>query len=190
LLCLRLIRQVLLLPRQLLMLKIEPLQLQLRLRFHLLEVITLGEDLLLEDLTRLSLLSDGLVQKVVPLSDLLNHFRLSIGQFVGQLEGLLVSKFKVALIAYEVLSLVSLGKPPLVLPALIAHSARASFAVMAALLREGTELLGKSLVAREALISILDLVFTGEFLREPLETFLLLPKFMIFDLLMAVLWSP
>ena len=60
---------------------------------------------------------------------------------------MLVAKFKVALVAYEVLSLVVLGKPPLVLPALIAHSARAPLAVMAALLREGAELLGKSFVA-------------------------------------------
>ena len=65
------------------MLEIEPLQLQLRLRFHLLEVVTLGEDLLLEGLTRLAFLSDGLVQEVVPLSDLLSQFRLSIGQLVG-----------------------------------------------------------------------------------------------------------
>jgi len=83
LLGLGLIRQVFLLPRQLLMLKIKPLQLELRLRFHLLEVVTLGEDLLLKDQTRLSLLPDGLVQEVVPLSDLLNQFLLSICKLVG-----------------------------------------------------------------------------------------------------------
>jgi hypothetical protein len=157
------------------MLEIKPLQLELRLRFHLLEVVTLGEDLLLKDQTRLSLLPDGLVQEVVPLSDLLNQFLLSICKLVGQLEGLLVAELKVALVAHEVLSLVVLGKPPLVLPALVAYCACASLAVMAALLREGTKLLGKGLVAREALLSILDLVFTRKFFREPLETFLCLP---------------
>ena len=72
---------------------------------------------------------------------------------------MLVTELKVALVAHEVLSLVILGKSPLVLSALVADSACASLAVMAALLREGTELLGKRLVAREALLSILDLVF-------------------------------
>ena len=142
LLGLGLIRQVLLLPRQLLMLEIKPLQLELRLRFHLLEVITLGKDLLLQDQTRLSLLPDGLVQEVVPLSYLLNQFLLSVRELVGQLEGLLVTELKVALVAHEVLSLVVLGKSPLVLSALVADSACASLAVMATLFREGTELLG------------------------------------------------
>ena len=64
------------LPRQLLMLEIQPLQLQLRLRFHLLEFVTLGKDLLLQDQARLSLLSDGLVEEVVPLSYLLNQLLL------------------------------------------------------------------------------------------------------------------
>ena len=72
---------------------------------------------------------------------------------------MLVAELKVALVAYEALSLVVLGKPPLVLSALIADSASASLAVMTTLLREGTKLLCKRLVAREALLSILDLVF-------------------------------
>lgn len=73
---------------------------------------------------------------------------------------MLVAELKVALVAHEVLSLVVRGKPPLVLPALVADCACASLAVMATLLRERAELLGKGLVAREALFSILDLVFT------------------------------
>jgi hypothetical protein len=72
---------------------------------------------------------------------------------------LLVTELKVALVAHKVLSLVVLGKPALILSALVADSACASLAVMAALLREGAELLGKGLVARETLFSILDLVF-------------------------------
>ena len=118
---------------------------------------------------------DGLVQEVVPLSDLLNQLPLSVCQLVGQGERLLVTELKVTLVAYEVLSLVILGKPPLVLSALITNSACASFAVVAALLSEGTKLLRKGLMAREALLSILDLEFTFVFLREPLETFLRLP---------------
>ena len=162
-------------PRQLLMLEIEPLQLQLRLRLHLLELITLGEDLFLQGQTLLSFLPDDLVQEVVPLCDLLNKLPLSVCKLVGQGEGLLVTELKVTLVAYEVLSLVVLGKPSLVLSALITNSACASFAVVAALLSEGTKLLRKGLMAREALLSILDLEFTCVFLREPLETFLRLP---------------
>ena len=157
------------------MLEIEPLQLQLRLRLHLLELITLGEDLFLQGQTLLSFLPDGLVQEVVPLSDLLNQLPLSVCQLVGQGERLLVTELKVTLVAYEVLSLVVLGKPPLVLPALIAHSACTSLAVVAALFREGPKLLSQGLVARKALLSILDLVFACVFLREPLDTFLRLP---------------
>lgn len=87
-------------------------------------------------------MSDGLVQEVVPLGDLLNQFLLSIRKLVGKLEGLLVTELKVTLVAHEVLSLVILGKSPLVLSALVADSACASLAVMAALLRESSKLLG------------------------------------------------
>jgi len=124
------------------MLEIEPLQLQLRLRLHLLEVVALGEDLLLQGQSLLSLLPDGLVQEVVPLGDLLNQLPLSIRQLIGQREGLLVTELKVTLVAYEVLSLVVLGKPSLVLPALITHCACASLAVVTTLFREGAELFG------------------------------------------------
>ena len=72
---------------------------------------------------------------------------------------MLVTELKVALVAHEVLSFVILGKPPLVLSALVADGACASLAVMAALLSEGSKLLGKRLVAREALFSILNFVF-------------------------------
>jgi hypothetical protein len=157
------------------MLEIEPLQLQLRLRLHLLEIVTLGEDLLLQGQTLLSLLPDGLVKEVVPLCDLLDQFPLSVRQLVGQGEGLLVTELKVTLVAYEVLCLVVLGKPSLVLSALITNSACASFAVVAALFREGPKLLSQGLVARKALLSILNLEFTCVFLREPLKTFLRLP---------------
>ena len=88
---------------------------------------------------------------------------------------MLVTELKVALVAHKVLSLVVLGKPPLVLPALITHSACTSLAVVAALLRESPKLLSQGLVAREALLRILDLEFTCVFLREPLDTFLRLP---------------
>ncbi len=131
------------------MLKVKTLQVKLGFRPGDLKFVLLLAHLSRKRLLIFLLFSCGKVNISVSFLDLLEKLLLLISYLFHNFKALIVAHFEIALIAYELLTLVRFREPPLVLAAPVTHRAAASFAVMTAFLHDPSEFLGQGFVTRK-----------------------------------------